>query len=179
MAGATKLQQSLQESCVLRTPKTEIAVKIEIIIEKSGTWIRKMNNLEDDPAPPASPERPDVWTEWRQQQWKSTLSKEELKQRCLRCKEMGHNYQHCPYPIIYVEASFIFCSSSQFPLHYAYYLLLVCLTFVIMNFQVPDENGGPGRVKPVVWQPPKGIYRCSRCGRRGHNRRTCHGPVFY
>ncbi|KAK6260714.1 hypothetical protein SCA6_015188 [Theobroma cacao] len=130
MAGATKLQQSLQESCVLRTPKTEIAVKIE----------------EDDPAPPASPERPDVWTEWRQQRWKSTLSKEELKQRCLRCKEMGHNYQHCPYPIIYVE--------------------------------VPDENGGPGRVKPVVWQPPKGIYRCSRCGRRGHNRRTCHGPTW-
>ncbi|WRX11354.1 hypothetical protein QQP08_003841 [Theobroma cacao] len=128
MAGATKLQQSLQESCVLRTPKTEIAVKIE----------------EDDPAPPASPERPDVWTEWRQQRWKSTLSKEELKQRCLRCKEMGHNYQHCPYPIIYV----------------------------------PDENGGPGRVKPVVWQPPKGIYRCSRCGRRGHNRRTCHGPLL-
>ncbi|KAK8268930.1 hypothetical protein V6Z12_D11G097200 [Gossypium hirsutum] len=32
---------------------------------------------------------------------------------------------------------------------------------------------------PMVWRPPKGKYRCSRCGRRGHNRRTCHGPVFY
>ncbi|XP_021281310.1 uncharacterized protein LOC110414443 [Herrania umbratica] len=140
MAGATKLQQSLQESYVLRIPKTEIDVKIE-------------DNAPAPPAPPAppvppvSPERPDVWTEWRQQRWKSTLSKEELKQCCLRCKEIGHNYQHCPYPIIYVE--------------------------------VQDENGGPGWVKPVVWQPPKGIYRCSRCGRRGHNRRTCHGPVFY
>ncbi|XP_017630073.1 uncharacterized protein LOC108473013 [Gossypium arboreum] len=32
---------------------------------------------------------------------------------------------------------------------------------------------------PMVWRPPKGKYRCSRCGRRGHNRRTCHGPVCY
>ncbi|XVF80000.1 hypothetical protein PTKIN_Ptkin15bG0035300 [Pterospermum kingtungense] len=51
--------------------------------------------------------------------------------------------------------------------------------YPIINLMAPDLSAGPEQVKPVVWKPAKGKYRCSRCGRRGHNRRTCHGPVFY
>ncbi|XWS77091.1 hypothetical protein CRYUN_Cryun01aG0232500 [Craigia yunnanensis] len=94
MADAMKLQQSLQESSVLGTPKTEIGVEIE----------------DSFPAPPVSPEHPDL---------------------------------------------------------------------VSNGGRVSDLDGGLNRVKPVVWTPTKGKYRCSRCGRCGHNRRTCHGPVFY
>ncbi|XVE77084.1 hypothetical protein DITRI_Ditri13aG0033600 [Diplodiscus trichospermus] len=83
MADAMKPQRSLQESSVLDTQKTEIGVEIE----------------DSFPARPVSPERPDLWSE---QQWKSTLSEDELKQRCARCKEMGHSCQHCPYPILHV-----------------------------------------------------------------------------
>ncbi|XWS46041.1 hypothetical protein CRYUN_Cryun14cG0030700 [Craigia yunnanensis] len=86
MADAMKLQQSLLESSVLEIPKTEIGVEIE----------------DSFPAPPVSPERPDLWGE---QWWKSTLSKEELKQHCSRCKEIGHSSQHCPYPILYLTVS--------------------------------------------------------------------------
>ncbi|XWS35764.1 hypothetical protein CRYUN_Cryun20dG0023900 [Craigia yunnanensis] len=86
MADAMKLQQSLQESSVLDTPKIEIGVEIK----------------DSFPAPLVSPELPDLWSE---QRWKSTLSKEELKQQCAHCKEIGHSHRHCPYPILYVMVS--------------------------------------------------------------------------
>ncbi|XP_022735472.1 uncharacterized protein LOC111288744 [Durio zibethinus] len=182
----TEIGAAMEESSVLDTPKSEIGAEMEQLaraefalvivfpeaqdiqniylnwqhreeiaselvydtIQESGATFLSRSALmfanDSFLAPPMSPKHPDLWS---QQRWKSTLCKAELKQRCARCKEMGHSHKHCPYPIIYVT--------------------------------VPDLGGGPDQLKPVVWTPVEGKYRCSRCGRRGHNRRTCHGPVFY
>ncbi|KAK9040577.1 hypothetical protein V6N11_015722 [Hibiscus sabdariffa] len=55
-------------------------------------------DLRQEPSPPESPEGPDLW---REQRWKDILSKEERRQQCPRCKEIGHGLHHCPYPVCY------------------------------------------------------------------------------
>ncbi|GMI66875.1 hypothetical protein HRI_000356800 [Hibiscus trionum] len=120
MADDKKLQQSLQESSVVDIPETEVE-------ESSAFDITQIDiedyfptppvsparpNLCQEPAPPVNSERPDLRREpapavcpehtalWREQLWKDILSKEELTQRCPRCKEIGHDLHHCPYPVL-------------------------------------------------------------------------------
>ncbi|KAL4353433.1 hypothetical protein GQ457_06G032230 [Hibiscus cannabinus] len=150
MADHLKLQLSLQDSSVPDIPKTGIEQSLQgsrvLDIPKTETKdffpvplaSLERPDLRQEPSPPESPEGPDLW---REQRWKDILSKEERRQQCPRCKEIGHGLHHCPYP--------------------------VCM--------LVTEGGN---TQPMVCHP-KGKYRCGRCGRRGHNRRTCHGPVSY
>ncbi|KAK8688151.1 hypothetical protein V6N13_086928 [Hibiscus sabdariffa] len=109
MADDLKLQLSLQDNSVPDIPKT--GIELQQSLQGSGALdIPKAETKDYFPAPLASPERPDLQQEpsppespegpdlWREQRWKDILSKEELKQQCPRCEEMGHGLHHCPYP---------------------------------------------------------------------------------
>ncbi|GMI98375.1 hypothetical protein HRI_003506800 [Hibiscus trionum] len=125
MADDMKLQQSLQGSSVSDIPKTEtetcgkavllihvfalddmkcMCLLCRLHVNRKAMLLTsqklKLRYVRDYfPAPPESPEDPDVW---REQRWKDILSKEERTQQCTRCNEIGHGRHHCPYPVVRV-----------------------------------------------------------------------------
>ncbi|KAK8711257.1 hypothetical protein V6N13_146544 [Hibiscus sabdariffa] len=112
MADHLKLQLSLQESSVPDIPKTGIELQQSLqgsrVLDIPKTETKdyfpaplaslERPDLRQEPSPPESPEGPDLW---REQRWKDILSKEERRQQCPRCKEIGHGLHHCPYPVCY------------------------------------------------------------------------------
>ncbi|KAK8565840.1 hypothetical protein V6N12_059389 [Hibiscus sabdariffa] len=130
-----------------------------VSLERPGLW--------QEPAPPVSLERPGLWQEpappvslGRPGLWQEPTPPVCPGRPGLWREQQGKNIlskagliQRCPL-----------CKEIGHGLHYCPYPALA--------------QGNP---QTMVWNPPQplGTYRCSRCGQRGHNRRTCRGPVSY